>query len=152
MDTYDAGVSPTHEGRLAERVVAAALAGVILPFVQFGWLLLAAALSDDSHCGHFGCIGLLADAWAVSNWVAALVAWPLLHLLRVRPAWFPAMLAPFFLVPIWELAGFPVNVVAGLFAYPLAVLVSAPHLSWRQRGLVLALFLLACAFLALSSG
>ncbi|MET7464142.1 hypothetical protein [Nonomuraea sp. NPDC005501] len=152
MDTCDASASPAAERRLAERVVAAGLAGIILPFIQFGWLLLVAALSDDSRCGHFGCIGQLAEAWTVGNWAAVVLAWPLLHLLRVRPAWIVAVLAPFFLVPIWELADVPVSVVAGVFAYPLAALVSAPHLSWRGRGLVLALFLLLCAVLATSSG
>ncbi|WP_067129470.1 hypothetical protein [Microtetraspora malaysiensis] len=152
MDTCNASTSPTAEGRLSERLVAAGLAGLILPFVQFGWLLLVAALSDTSHCGHFGCVGQLADAWTVGNWVAVALAWPLLHLLRVRPAWSVAVLAPFFLVPIWELADVPISVVAGLFAYPLAALVSAPRLSWRRRSLALALFLLLCAFLALSSG
>lgn len=152
VDTRNASVSPAAEERLAERVVAAGLAGIILPFVQFGWLLLVAALSDDSRCGHFGCVGQLAGAWTVGNWAAVVLAWPLLHLLRVRPAWSVAVLAPFFLVPIWELADFPVSVVAGLFAYPLAALVSAPRLSWRRRSLVLTLFLLLCTFLALSSG
>jgi hypothetical protein len=33
----------------------------------------------------------------------------------VRPAWTVAALAPFFLVPIWELADVPVSVVAGVF-------------------------------------
>jgi hypothetical protein len=62
------------------------------------------------------------------------------------------VLAPFFLVPIQELTDGPVSVVAALFAYPLAALVSAPHLSWRLRSRVLALFLLLCTFLTLSSG
>ncbi len=152
VDTCNAGVSPAAEGRLAERLVSAGLAGIILPFVQFGWLLLVAALSDDSRCGHFGCIGQLADAWTAGNWVAIVLAWPLLHLLGVRPAWRVAVLAPFFLVPIQELTDGPVSVVAALFAYPLAALVSASHLSWRLRSRILALFLLLCTFLTLSSG
>ncbi|GAA4970130.1 hypothetical protein GCM10023334_094040 [Nonomuraea thailandensis] len=152
MDGRNASVSPATGGRLAERLVVAGLAGIILPFVQFGWLVLVAALSDDSRCGHFGCVGLPADAWTIGNWAAVALAWPLLHLLGVRPAWPVAVLAPFFLVPIWELTDVPVSVVAGSFAYPLAALVSAPDLSWRGRGLVLALFLLVCAFLALAVG
>ncbi|MGW3342859.1 hypothetical protein ACWDA3_06110 [Nonomuraea rubra] len=152
MDTHHASAPPATGGRLAERLVAAGLAGIILPFVQFGWLLLAATLSDDSRCGHFGCVGLLADAWTVGNWASIVLAWPLLHLLRVRPAWAVAALAPFFLVPIWALADVPVSLVAGVFAYPLAALVSTPRLLWRRRSLVLALFVLLCAFLALSSG
>jgi hypothetical protein len=152
VDTRNASVSPAAEGRLAERVVSAGLAGITLPFVQYGWLLLVATLPDDSRCGHFGCVGQLADAWTVGNWAAVVLAWPLLHLLRVRPAWLVAVPAPFFLVPIRELTDVPVSVVAGLFAYPLAALVSAPRLSWRLRSLVLTLFLLLCTFLALSSG
>jgi hypothetical protein len=152
MDRCNASAPPAAGWRLAERLVAAGLAGIILPFVQFGWLLLVAALSDDSRCGHFGCVRRLVDAWTMGNWAAVVLAWPLLHLLRVRPAWTVAALAPFFLVPIWELADVPVSVVAGVFAYPLAALVSAPRLSWRWRGLVLALFLPLCAFLTLSPG
>lgn len=152
VDAGSVRVSPAAEDRPAERVVAAGLVGIILPFVQFGWLLLVAALSDDPRCGHFGCVGRPADAWTVGNWAAVALAWPLLYVLRVRPAWPVAVLAPFFLVPIQELADVPVGVAAGLFAYPLAALVSAPRLSWQRRSLVLALFLLLCAFLAISSG
>lgn len=152
VDTCSASASPAAEMRIAERVVAAGLAGIILPFIQFGWLLIVAALSDDSRCGHFGCVGQLADTWMVAKWAAVVLAWPLLRLLRVRPAWIVAVLAPFFLVPIWELTDVPVSVVAGVFAYPLAALVSAPQLSWRGRGLVLALFLVLCAVLTLTSG
>ncbi|MEU8394214.1 hypothetical protein AB0C28_03435 [Nonomuraea sp. NPDC048892] len=36
------------------------------------------------------------------------------------------------------------------FAYRVATLMSSPRLSWRGRSLVLALFALFCAFLALS--
>ncbi|MFB4266369.1 hypothetical protein [Nonomuraea sp. GTA35] len=100
MGRCNTSVLPAAGGRLAERLVAAGLAGIILPFVQFGWLLLVAALSDDSRCGHFGCVGWLVDAWTMGNWAAVVLAWPLLHLLRVRPAWAVAALAPFFLVPI----------------------------------------------------
>jgi hypothetical protein len=92
VDTYDSSA------------FAAGLVGILLPFVQFGWLLLVTALSHDSRCGHFGCISSLADEWTVGNWAAVVLAWPLLHLLRVRPAWIVAVLAPFFLVPIQELA------------------------------------------------
>ncbi|MEU8058649.1 hypothetical protein [Microbispora bryophytorum] len=101
---------------------------------------------------HFGCVGRLADAWTVGNWAAVVLAWPLLHLLRLCPAWSVAVLAPFFLVPIWEFANVPVSVIAGVSAYPLAALMSAPRLSWRRLSLVLALFLLLCALLASSSG
>ncbi|PRX60009.1 hypothetical protein B0I32_118151 [Nonomuraea fuscirosea] len=150
VDTGKVSISPAAEGRLAERAVAAAFAGTILILVPLGVLLLLAALSDDSRCGHFGCVGLLADAWKVGSWAAIVLAWPLLHLFRVRPAWPVAVLAPFFLVPIWELAEMPLSVMAGTFAYPLAALVSSPRLSWRRRSLVLALFLIFCVVLALS--
>ncbi|WP_346102237.1 hypothetical protein [Nonomuraea maheshkhaliensis] len=143
-------VSPAAEGRPAERVVAAAFAGTLLTLVPLGWLLVLTALTDDSRCGHYGCVGLLADAWTAGRWAAVVLAWPLLHLFRVRPAWPVAVLAPFFLVPIWELAEVPLILIAGLFAYPVATLVSSPRLSWRGRSLVLALFALFCALQALS--
>ncbi|UBU14647.1 hypothetical protein [Nonomuraea gerenzanensis] len=152
MDEYNARSSPAAGGRLAQRLVAAGLAGIILPFLQLGWLLLVAALPDDSQCGHFGCLGLLADAWTVGSWAAVVLAWPLLHLLGVRPAWLVAALAPFFLVPIWQLTDVTDSAVAGLFAYPLAALMSAPRLSWPRRTLVPALFLLLCVFLVFFSG
>ena len=150
MDPVDAKVSPAGAGQLVERAVAAALAGIILPFVQFGWLLLVAALSHETRCGHFGCIGLLIDAWTVSTWAMLVLAWPLLHLLRVRPAWPVAVLAPFFLVPLWELVDMPISVISGLFAYPLAAVACAARMSWRRRALILALFLIVCAFFQLS--
>ncbi|MEV5888279.1 hypothetical protein [Nonomuraea fuscirosea] len=150
MDPGKASVSPAAEGRLAERVVAAAFAGTILILVPIGALLLVAALSDDSRCGHFGCVDLLADAWKVGSGAAVVLAWPLLHLFRVRPAWPVAVLALFFLVPFWEFAEVPLSVMAGTFAYPLAALVSSPRLSWWGRSLVLTLFLLFCVFLSLS--
>ncbi|MEV0824327.1 hypothetical protein [Nonomuraea rubra] len=70
----------------------------------------------------------------------------------MRSAWAVAALAPYFLVPIWALADVPVSLVAGVFAYPLAALVSTPRALWRRRSLVLTLFVLLCAFLALSAG
>jgi hypothetical protein len=74
MDRCNASAPPAAGWRLAERLVAAGLAGIILPFVQFGWLLLVAALSDDSRCDHFGCVGRLVDAWTMGNWAAVVLA------------------------------------------------------------------------------
>ncbi|MGW0198661.1 hypothetical protein [Nonomuraea sp. NPDC003201] len=154
MDLSKPG-TPSVAQRLPEQVVFAGVVGAILPFLHFGWALLGAALADTSRCGHFGCIGPFVEAWEVGRWLVPVVAWPLLGLLRVRPAWPAALVAPLFLVPLWELSAGPEvlfgvlgNVFGTVLAYPFAALVTAPGASWRQRGLGVALFLLFCGALA----
>ncbi|MGP3964078.1 hypothetical protein ACTWPT_49750 [Nonomuraea sp. 3N208] len=118
-------------------------------------MLLVLALADDTQCGHFGCVGLAVEAWESGRWVAFVLAWPLLRLLCVRPAWLVALAAPFFLLPVWELAEGSVGTVVvliGVLAYPFAALVTAPRISWRRRALTLGLFLVFCVFLALVPG
>ncbi|WP_345572316.1 hypothetical protein [Nonomuraea rosea] len=111
------------------RLLPAAVAGIILPVGLFAWAALMTRFFPDSHhCGEYtGCIGFLAEAWDVGRWVAIVLAWPLLHLLRVRPAWPVAVLAGAFLLVIWWVAGmlrldhaFTVVVFSGLLAYPAA--------------------------------
>ncbi|WP_188193649.1 hypothetical protein [Nonomuraea sp. SYSU D8015] len=143
------------DDRLSERVALAGLAGGILPFVLFGWMLLVGALADDSQCGHFGCVGRMIEAWESGHWVALVLAWPLLHLLRVRPAWRVALAAPLFLLPVWVLVGELVDaaiVMSGVFAYPFAALVTAPRISRWWRLVVLTLYLVLCVFLAFVPG
>ncbi|MGI5289748.1 hypothetical protein ACQEVF_41305 [Nonomuraea polychroma] len=43
-------------------------------------------------------------------------------------------------------------VLSGALAYPFALLVTAPRVSWRRRGLTLALFLVLCVCLAFVPG
>ncbi|GGS96032.1 hypothetical protein GCM10010156_62810 [Planobispora rosea] len=70
---------------------------------------------------------------------AIILAWPLLYLLRVRPAWTVALVAPVFLMPIWRLAETGAGdlvtliVLSGAIAYPFAALVTMPRLAlpWR---------------------
>ncbi|MFI6321889.1 hypothetical protein ACIBG8_30445 [Nonomuraea sp. NPDC050556] len=128
------------------RVVLAGLVGVLLPAGLLGWSFLMATLfPDSSRCGEYtGCLGFLVDAWEVGRWVAVVLAWPLLHLLRVRPAWPVALLAALFLAAIWQLAqapwvprfdAFALIVVSGPLAYPLAALLSATRILWPWRAL-----------------
>ncbi|MEW1845553.1 hypothetical protein AB0392_47045 [Nonomuraea angiospora] len=150
MDLSKPG-TPSVAQRLPERVVVAGVVGAMLPFLHFGWALLGAVLADESQCGHFGCLGPFAEAWETGRWLVPVLAWPLLGLLRVRPAWHVALVAPVFLVPLWELSAGPevlFGVLSTVLAYPFAALVTAPGASWRQRGLGVALFLLLCGALA----
>ncbi|WP_431918638.1 hypothetical protein [Nonomuraea jabiensis] len=152
MDLSKPG-TPSVAQRLPERVVVAGVVGAFLPFLHLGWALLGAALADPAQCGHFGCLGPFAEAWEMGRWLVPVLAWPLLGLLRVRPAWPVALVAPLFLVPLWELTAGPVGlfgVLSTVLAYPFAALVTAPGASWRQRGLSVALFLVFCGALALS--
>ncbi|MEU0481851.1 hypothetical protein ABZ260_22020 [Streptosporangium sp. NPDC006013] len=124
--------------RSTRRVVCAVLVGIILPVGLLTWSgLMANLFSDSSRCGHYtGCLGFLVEAWVIGRWVAIVLAWPLLYLLRVRPAWPVAILAACFLVVIWQVAdalwavgGFTVSLAlimfSGVIAYPLAALVTA---------------------------
>ncbi|MFB9624203.1 hypothetical protein [Nonomuraea helvata] len=153
MDSSKAGASSVPQ-RLPERAVLAGVAGAILVLLHIGWMLLVAAvLDDDSRCGLFGCLGEIVTGWESGRWVVPVLAWPLLHVLRVRPAWPVALVAPLFLVSLWELTDDALGVffvLGSVLAYPFAALVTAPHASWRQRGLGLALFLTFCVGLALS--
>ncbi|MEZ7127806.1 hypothetical protein ACBR40_20990 [Nonomuraea sp. AD125B] len=120
---------------IAKRVALACVVGIILPLAVVGWAMAMAALFPDSSlCGEYtGCLGYLQPAWDVGRWVAAVVAWPLLWLVGVRPAWPVAVVAVPLLVVIWLVVealplwawwfGFLLALASGLIAYPVAVLI-----------------------------
>jgi hypothetical protein len=89
-----------------KRVVMAGVVGIILPVGLLTWVALMTAFFPDArHCGSYtGCLGFLLQAWDFGRWVALVLAWPLLYLLRVRPSWPVAALAALFLVAIWQFA------------------------------------------------
>ncbi|MEZ0077045.1 hypothetical protein [Planotetraspora sp. GP83] len=89
-----------------KRLLLAGVVGIVLPVGLVAWAVLMATLFPDSpRCGHYtGCLVFLADAWLIGRWVAIVLAWPLLYLMRVRPAWPVALVAAPFLVAIWQLA------------------------------------------------
>ncbi|GAA0390841.1 hypothetical protein GCM10009530_47600 [Microbispora corallina] len=134
----------------------ASVVGIVLPLGLLAWTVLMRALfSDSSMCGEYtGCLGYLVVAWQIGRWIAVVLAWPLLYLLRVRPAWPVAVLAAFLLVAIWRLAealsGFGdlftsilisgiLILSSGVIAYPLTALVTSPILRWPWRALHIAL-------------
>ncbi|MBG0813101.1 hypothetical protein [Planomonospora sp. ID82291] len=129
------GPSAVNE-RSGKRFVLAGVVGILLPIGLFGWAWLMVRLFPDSpQCGHYtGCLGFLVQAWTVGRWVAIVLAWPLLYLLRIRPSWRVAVLAALFLVTIWRLAEALPNslidlslmliVFSGVIAYPAASLLA----------------------------
>lgn len=92
----DASSSQEKPGR---RIVLTGMVGIILPVALLAWAALMTRLfPNSSQCGEYtGCVGYLVQAWEVGRWVAIVLAWPLLHLLRVRPSWPVAILAALFL-------------------------------------------------------
>ncbi|MFJ2028008.1 hypothetical protein [Streptosporangium sp. NPDC087985] len=139
--------------RIPERMVFAGLVGIILTFgLLVGALLATALFANSAQCGHWGCFGFIGYVWEIGRWVAIVLAWPLLYLLRVRPAWPVAILAAFFLVAIWQFADGSFIVLSGVIAYPLAALVTAPRLSWPWRVIPVALFLALYLFASLFPG
>jgi hypothetical protein len=114
-------------------MISAVLVGIVLPVGLLAWAAVMATLFPDSpRCGHLGCLGFLQDAWETGRWVAIVVAWPLLRLLRVRPSWPVAVLGAVLLVVIWQVAtalsdrradvALAVILLSGTIAYPAAVL------------------------------
>ncbi|MEV4289262.1 hypothetical protein AB0K40_27455 [Nonomuraea bangladeshensis] len=120
---------------IAKRVALACVVGIILPLALVGWTVAMTELFPNSSlCGEYtGCFGYLMKAWEVGRWVAAVVAWPLLWLVGVRPAWPVAVVAVPLLVVIWLVVealplwalwyAFLLALVSGLIAYPVAVLI-----------------------------
>ncbi|MGP3963206.1 hypothetical protein ACTWPT_45205 [Nonomuraea sp. 3N208] len=115
---------------------------------------------NSSQCGEYtGCLGYLVQAWEVGRWVAIVLAWPLLHLLRVRPSWPVAILAALFLTAIWQVAealllvslaeAFALIIFSGVIAYPAAAWLTMPRIPPKLLILAVASFLAlyACAFL-----
>jgi hypothetical protein len=125
----DASLSDGHPGR---RVALAGMVGIILPVALLGWVFLMVQLfPNSSQCSeYFGCLGYLFLAWEYGRWIAVALAWPLLHLMRVRPAWPVAVLAALFLTAVWKLAeallfvafsgSLLLMVFGGVVAYPVA--------------------------------
>ncbi|MCT9931018.1 hypothetical protein N5079_12395 [Planotetraspora sp. A-T 1434] len=150
---------PSLGAKPAKRMLLAGVVGIILPVSLLAWALLMVTLFPESaQCGEYtGCLGYLVAAWVAGRWVAIAVAWPLLFLLRVRPAWPVAILAALFLMAIWRLADalwavdidatLTLILLSGVIAYPFAALVATPRLPrpWRALPVVLfgALYLLA---------
>ncbi|MET9064472.1 hypothetical protein [Streptosporangium sandarakinum] len=146
---------PEADRRLPRRLLLAALTGAILTALLVGAaFLMMRALTDSGTCEQsFACLGAIGFTWVVGRWVAVILAWPLLYLLRVRPAWPVAVAAVLFLVAIWRFAqsswagnsGFVLILLSGVLAYPLAALVTAPRLAWPWRAVPTALLLALCA-------
>ncbi|MFF0307043.1 hypothetical protein ACFYSC_06430 [Streptosporangium sp. NPDC004379] len=138
--------------RVGRRVFGAMLVGAILPTALLVWAYaMTKVLPDRMLCGgHFGCLDILVYVWEVGRWVAIVLAWPLLYVLRVRPAWPVAVAGGLFLVAIWEFAlssvappGIVINliVLSALIAYSCAVLVASPELARPWRAAIAAAFL-----------
>ena len=139
--------------KLGKRLVLAGVVGIILPVGLFAWATLMATLFPDSpQCGEYtGCLGFLIQAWAIGRWVVIVLAWPLLHLLRVRPSWPVAILAALFLMAIWRLAeALPFSVIdvsltlivfSGVIAYPAAAWLAMPRTPRSLLALSVALLL-----------
>ncbi|MEW9555615.1 hypothetical protein [Nonomuraea sp. NPDC050783] len=136
--------------RLTQQVACAGLAGALLPFVQAGWTLLVLALTAESRWPVPP-----QQAWESGRWAVLVLVWPLLCLLKVRPAWPVALAGPAFLLPVQllaaDLAGMAI-VLAGVFAYPFAVLATAREAGWWRRALALGLYAALCGFLAVVPG
>ncbi|GAT69994.1 hypothetical protein PS9374_05674 [Planomonospora sphaerica] len=153
--------TPTGGGKPGRRLVLAGVVGILLPVGLFGWAWLMTRLFPDSpQCGHYtGCLGFLVQAWTVGRWVAIVLAWPLLYLLRVRPAWPVALLAALFLATIWRLAeALPFSLIdvsvtlvvfSGVIAYPVAAWLSMPRTPRWLPALSAALLLVVYVSVAL---
>ncbi len=141
----------------------AVVVGVMPPVVMFGWAaLVAMVVFDPSLCGEYtGCLGLFVWDWDVGRWGAVVLAWPLLYLVRVRPAWRVAIVGGVFLAAIWRFAATEVVAVdgavmlavcGGLIAYPVAAWVTTPGVHRLVRVLVVGLFVGLFVYGALAGG
>ncbi|MEU9831665.1 hypothetical protein AB0D67_08980 [Streptosporangium sp. NPDC048047] len=145
---------PAAGRRLPRRLLLAALTGVILTALLVGaaFLMMRSLIGSGTCDQSFACLGAIGLTWFVGRWVAVVLAWPLLHLLRVRPAWPVAVAALLFLVAIWRFAqsswagdgASALILLSGVIAYPLAALITAPRLAWPWRAVPAALFLALC--------
>lgn len=143
--------STTVKERVGRRVFGAMMVGAILPAALLGWAYVMSKVSPSRMCGGFiGCLGSLVHVWEVGRWVAIVLAWPLLYVLRVRPAWPVAIAGGLFLVAIWEFAlssvpplGIVIDliVLSALIAYSCAVLVAGRELTRPWRAAIAAAFL-----------
>ncbi len=144
----------TEETRLlVRRVTVSAGAGAVL---GTAWVGLAELLTR----GGLDHVVLIVLALYAVRIVLAVLAWPLLSLLRVRPAGIVALLAPVILIGFIslysradlrfggdpELAGQVATIVIAALAYAVAALVSAPGLADRRRLLIGLLVIVAILF------
>ncbi|GLX94418.1 hypothetical protein [Herbidospora sp. NBRC 101105] len=137
----------------------AVVVGVVLPVALLaGVAALTRLYPASQYCGEYtGCFGYLVLAWEVGRWAAIVLAWPLLHLLRVRPALPVAVLAGLFLTVVWQVAqAMPFSlfleslvliVASGVIAYPAAAWFTMPHITRRTLviAVVVAFAIYACA-------
>lgn len=124
----------------------AGVAGIILPAGLLAWTaLMTGPLPESPRCGEYtGCLGFLVQARLVGRWGAIFLAWPLPHLLRMRPAWPVATVAALFLVTIWTIAeALPFSMIevslalvvfGGVIAYPAAARLLTPRARRRGNG------------------
>lgn len=121
-----------------------------------GTALMVALFPDSPYCAEYtGCLGLLVQAWEVGRWVVIVLAWPLLHLLRVRPSLPVAVLAALLLMAIWQFAearSFDVSLLliffSGVISYPAAAWLAGTRIARPTLVLSVASFL---AFYLLSA-
>lgn len=103
------------------QLLRATAAGILLP------VLVAAAaifLFAITPCAEQGCFSVLDSSGEHALWIAAFLGWPLLYLLGVRPAWPTAALGALFMMVVWPFVAFPYDAIAGIVAYPAALLLA----------------------------
>ncbi|MEV0820840.1 hypothetical protein [Nonomuraea rubra] len=141
--------------------VATVVGGITLPAVLLAWVVVMSMISPDSpQCSEYlGCLVYLEQAWKIGRWVSLVVAWPLLHLLRVRPSWPVAIVAGVFVAAIWQVAdalllvsmlgALTLILFSGAIAYPAAAWLTMPRVPRKLLGFFVgsSLALYACAFL-----
>ncbi|MFI6323187.1 hypothetical protein ACIBG8_37055 [Nonomuraea sp. NPDC050556] len=103
------------------QLLKATAAGVLLPLVIAAATIVLFAVTP---CAEQGCFSVLDGAGERALWIAAFLGWPLLYLVRVRPAWPVAVMGALFMMVAWPFVAFPFDAVAGVVAYPAAVLIS----------------------------
>ncbi|MGW4410516.1 hypothetical protein ACWEJ6_41220 [Nonomuraea sp. NPDC004702] len=143
---------------VARRLVLAGAAGIVLTVALLAWAALTPDLIPSlgaRYCGEYtGCVGYLFLTWEYGRWVALVAAWPLLHLLRVRPAWQATLMAALYLVAIWQVAlllmpadfaiGFYLILLSGVLAFPAAAWTTMPHLPRAVRFVTAGIALAVC--------
>lgn len=125
------------------RILAAGATGIVLVGVWFGLTYLLAA-GVPCQEPEWGCLTRVVEYAVIDAFVAMVVAWPVLRLFRVRPAWPVALLgAPILVLLVaseYELRNEfqPVlTAVSVPVAYALAALITAPQVRSRVRVLII---------------
>ncbi|RVX45458.1 hypothetical protein EDD27_8259 [Nonomuraea polychroma] len=146
----DPDTNPQRE-KPVRSLILAGLVGVILPAILLIWTFIWSELFPERCSEYTGCLIYLEMAWDPGRWIAVALAWPLLLVLRIRPAWIIAGVATLYLTAIWEYAtaqdkwlfsleSMILIVFGGIVAYPSAVLTTSIKVSWIWRLLPTALF------------